>query len=215
MKRTGFEYKIYGQVTFTGKELWLLKQCSDTHYDHACRTVFADGDSPPYKNFGRGWIVGDLLWDEHRRRRDGGEDIEWDGSLKLEDCLEAETTVKAGSDELDFCMKILEPSNRLVLKEEADRQACGELSSDIHKVFREITEEWHLRTYGIGYQVTDDFRWHVIRAEETEYWHDVETPRVRELAEEYLLDRQESGLLDNLLVALRRRKDGVDVAKER
>ncbi len=156
--------------------------------------------------------MGNLLWDEYIRRRDGGEDIKWDGSLKLEDCLEAQTTVKAGADELDFCMKILEPTNRFRLSEE-DNQACSALSSDISKVFHEINEEWHLRTYGIGIRLTDDFRWHCIRAEETQYWHDIETPRLRELGEKFFLNYQDSELVDKVLVALKRRKNGEDVAK--
>lgn len=212
MKRVGFNYEVYGQVTFTGKELWLLKQCSDGHYDSACRTCFGAEPRPPYKNFGKVWIEADLLWGEYLRRKEAtGEDLEWDGSLKLKDCLEAETTVKVSSDELDFCMKILEPTNRGVLKEEADRQACGELSDSIHKAFREIQEEWHIKTYGIGWKLTNDFRWHVMEQAKVARWHDVETPRVRELAEEWL---EEPGLADNLLVALRRRRNGEDVVRE-
>jgi len=72
MKKVGFEYKVYGQVVFTGKELWLLKQCADSHYDHACRTCFGEEPREPYKNFGKVWIQADLLWQAYRRRRGAG-----------------------------------------------------------------------------------------------------------------------------------------------
>jgi hypothetical protein len=213
MKRTGFEYKIYGQVVFTGKELWLIKQCSDSHYDFHCQTVFAEEPAPPHKNFGTVWIRADLLWQAYRRRKAAGEDIEYDEKLKFEDCLEEVVEIKVSTDQLDTCMKILEPINRGVLKEQADRRACGELSDDIRKVFHELQEEWHLKNYGIGYKLTDDFRWHAVRTAETQYWHDLETPRVRELAEDFLKDDPE--LVDNLLVALQRREHGQDIPRER
>lgn len=211
MKRTGFEYKIYGQVVFTGRELWLLKQCADGHYDHRCQTVFAEEPSGPHKNFGTVWIRADLLWQAYRRRKAAGEDLEYDEKLILEDCLDERAELRVGADQLDTCMKILEPTNRYVLEEEADRQACGELSVDIRRVFHEIQEEWHLKNYGIGLKTTDDFRWHAVSAEKTEYWHDLETPKLRELAEAWL---DEPGLADNLLEALRRRSNGEDVARE-
>jgi len=214
MKKVGFEYKVYGQVVFTGKELWLLKQCADSHYDHACRTCFGEEPREPYKNFGKVWIQADLLWQAYRRRRDAGEDVEYDEDFVLEDCLEEHAEIRVSTDQLDFCMKILEPGNRRVLEEEADRQACGELSDDIRKVFHELQEEWHLRNYGVGLRATDEFRWHVRRVEETQCWHDVETPRLRELAEEQFSNYQDTEMVNNVLVALRRRKNGEDVAKE-
>lgn len=209
MKRVDFSYDVFGEVVFTGKELWLLKQCSDGHYDGACRTCFGDEPRPPYKNFGKVWIEADLLWDEYQRRKKGGEDIEFDGSLKLEECLEAETQVKASPHELDFCMKILEPCNRFGLSDE-DRQACGDLSVSIRQAFHEIQEEWHERTYGIGLEVTDAFRRYVVDEAKVERWYDVETPRLREMAEENF-DKPKA---DALLVTLRRRADGADVARE-
>jgi len=211
MKKIEFSYKVFGIVVMTGKELWLLKQCADHHYDHACRTCFAEEARAPYRNFGRGWIEGDLLWEEYRRRKAAGEDIEFDGSLKLEDCLEAQVELKVSTDQLDFCMKILEPGNRMVLEEEADRQACGELSDHIRKVFHELQEEWHLKNYGVGLRATDDFRWHVVDQAKVERWYEVETPQLRELAEAWAESPETA---DALLVALRRRKNGEDVARE-
>jgi hypothetical protein len=210
MKRVDFSYDVFGQVVFTGKELWLLKQCADSHYDHACRTCFGDEPRPPYENFGKVWIEADLLWDEYRRRKAAGEKVEWDGSFKLEDCLEAETTVKASPEQLDFCMKILEPGNRFGLSEE-DMRACGTLSSSIRAIFHQIQEEWHQQTYGVGLRLTDAFRDHVVEEEQVQYWHDLETPRLRELAE----DSFDVPKADRVLTALGRRKNGVDVARER
>lgn len=215
MKRTGFSYKVSGLVEFTGKELWLLKQCADGHYDFACRTCFAEQPAPPYKNFGKVWIQADLLWQAYKRRRDAGQDVEYDETLVLEDCLEERAEIRASCDDLDFCMKILEPTNRLVLEDEADRRACGDLSSDIRKAFFEMQEEWHQVTYGVGAEVTDQFRWFVVSSEGTKYWHDVETPELRVLAEEFARDRDDPEMADRLLEALRRRKRGEDVPRER
>lgn len=218
MKRVDFSYKVYGDVVFTGRELWLLKQCSDGHYDFACKTVFAEVSVMPYRNFGHLWITGDLLWGEYRRRKAAGEDIEWDESLRLEDCLDAQTQVKAGSDQLDFCMKILEPCNRFGLSE-VDREACGMLSADIHVVFEEIQEEWHQRTYGVGLEFTDGFRDYAAHTMKVERWHDIETPELRDLAVAYARELgAEPPVVDALLFALRRREgrgaEGVDVPRE-
>lgn len=213
MKRVDFSYKVSGWVTFTGKELWLLKQCADGHYDFACRTVFAQRPAEPYRNFGKVWIEADLLWEAYRRRKEAGENPDL-AEMRLEDCLETVCECRATPDQLDFCMKILEPTNRFVLKEEADRHACGDLSSEIRKAFFEMQEEWHQVTYGIGREVTDRFRWHAAEVEKTKYWHDLETSRLRELAEEYLA-AEEPGMVDNLLLALGRRKHGEDVPRER
>ncbi len=224
MKRVDFSYKVSAWVTFTGRELWLLKQCADSHYDFACRTVFAEEPAPPYDNFGTVWIRANLFWDEYRRRKDAGDVAEWDDSITLEDCLGIETSVKATTDQLDFCMKILEPVNRLVFDDPEDRGACGDLSANIREAFFEMQEEWHRVTYGIGRALTDGFRWHAAAAEKTEYWHDLETPRLRELAEEYLREHPGAGSthqppallehrVDKLLTALGRRRDGADIQR--
>jgi len=225
MKRIGFEYKVYGTVVFTGRELWLIKQCADSHYDFRCRTAFADEPAPPHENFGKVWIQADLLWQAYRRRRDAGEEVEYDEKFALEDCLEERAEIRVSTDELDTCMKILEPGNRRVLEDEEDRRACGQLSDDIRKTFFEMQEEWHLKNYGIGREVTDRFRWHAAEVEKTKYWHDLETPRLRELAEEYLGERPDPGQthqpqpllehrVDCLLLALRRRRNGEDVPRQ-
>lgn len=214
MKRIGFSYKVRGTVIFTGKELWLIKQCSDSHYDFHCQTAFADQPAPPHDNFGKVWIQGDLLWQAYRRRRDAGEEVEYDESFVLEDCFEERAEITVSTDELDTCLKILEPGNRQVLEEQSDRQACGELSDDIRKVFHELQEEWHLKSYGIGLRETDKFRWHVARVEGVSVWHDLETPRLRARAEEYL-GAQGLDIVDELMTALRRRKNGEDIPRER
>jgi len=225
MKRLDFSYKVSGIVEFTGKELWLLKQCADSHYDFHCRTVFAARPAEPHRNFGKVWIEADLLWEAYTRRKQAGEEpglLE----IQLEDCLEIACEVRATTDQLDTCIKILEPGNRRVLKDEEDRSACGDLSADIRKAFLEIQEEWHQVTYGIGCKITDRFRWHAAEVEKTKYWHDLETPRLRELAEEYLREHPDPGTthqpppllehrVDLLLAALGRRKRGEDVPRER
>ncbi|MCK5643376.1 MAG: hypothetical protein KAJ19_21380 [Gammaproteobacteria bacterium] len=218
MKRVDFSYDVYGEAVFTGKELWLLKQCSDGHYDFACRTCFADEPREPYKNFGKVWIAADLLWGEYRRRKEAGEDIEFDERLRLEDCLEAETRVRASSDQLDFCMKILEPTNRFGLSE-ADKAACERLSGQIRAVFHEIQEEGHQKAYGVGLELTDGFRDYAVYTKKVGHWGDLETPELRDLAVAYARELgADPPVVDAILLALRRRRgrgaDGVDVPRE-
>ena len=59
MKHDGYSYAVEAEVTFTGRDLEVMRTCAEDHYDFDCQSFFKAG------NRGYGWVnqfISSALW---------------------------------------------------------------------------------------------------------------------------------------------------------
>jgi hypothetical protein len=134
MKRVEFIYRIETEVELTGRELAVIYHCARSHYDMVCKQAFQVG------GFGWGWM-NQLL--------DGGETDESIISFDLDTLEErfADRTVqvKATSQQIQTCAKILEVANYATLPEregtKLNLDAAATAWKGLCTLMREVREE--------------------------------------------------------------------------
>ncbi len=141
MKFNKHSYDVSAEVTFTGRDLFLMQECCSMHYDAKTRSIFepTNPHPDPTRGFGYGWCVR-MAWD-----------VEPDFDHPDAECLRlvgyrhpvATTEVTVSTCQLDALMKGLEMGHSLKL----DGKDAVALSGSLRQLFFQLQEEWKRLNY--------------------------------------------------------------------
>ena len=116
MKHDGYSYAVEAEVTFTGRDLEVMRTCAEDHYDFDCQSFFKAG------NRGYGWVNQFIFHNERKAPVD---------------CPEGTLTVTERFRVFDLICKILE-QGRWYPEVAAEADA---LSDDLRSVLQKINQE--------------------------------------------------------------------------